>query len=70
MSVPAMSNRERWILYPLLFFSLMLGLRATYLDPLEFRCREIECQSLTVQSINGAPFATPGAASSTNGSER
>lgn len=50
-----MSNRERWILYPLIFFSLMLGLRATYLDPLQFRCREIECQSLTVQSINGAP---------------
>lgn len=53
-----MSNRERWILYPLLFFALMLGLRATYLDPWQFRCREIECQNLKVQTINGLPYTT------------
>ncbi len=68
-----MSNRERWILYPLIFFSLMLGLRATYLDPLQFRCREIECQSLTVESINGAPVdatVTRGTAADQSKAER
>jgi len=32
-----MSDRERWVLYPLLFFSLVLGLRASYLDPWSFK---------------------------------
>ena len=50
-----MTNRERWIVYPLLFYALVMGFRATYQDPLEFRCRTIECQQLKVQLINGAP---------------
>jgi len=54
-----MSDRERWVLYPLLFFSLVLGLRASYLDPWSFRCREIECQNLKVSSINGMPYMNP-----------
>ncbi len=55
-----MSDRERWIVYPLLFFSLVMGLRLTYVNPYEFRCRTIECQSLQVEDnlqvgrINGS----------------
>jgi hypothetical protein len=48
-----MSNRERWIVYPLLFYALVMGFKATYQDPLEFRCRTIECQQLNVRMING-----------------
>ncbi len=49
-----MSDRERWIVYPLLFYALVMGFKSTYQDPMEFRCRTIECQSLKVQSINGS----------------
>lgn len=48
-----MSNRERWIVYPLLFYALVMGFKATYRDPLEFRCRTIECHQLNVRMING-----------------
>lgn len=58
-----MSNRERWIVYPLLFYALVMGFKATYQDPLEFRCRTIECQQLNVRMINGtsvlAAWASP-----------
>jgi hypothetical protein len=50
-----MTNRERWIVYPLLFYALAMGFKATYQDPLEFRCRTIECQDLIVKFINGTP---------------
>ena len=49
-----MSDRERWIVYPLLFYALVMGWKATYRDPMEFRCRPIECQQLKVQLINGS----------------
>jgi hypothetical protein len=55
-----MNNRERWIVYPLLFYALVMGFKSTYRDPLEFRCRTIECQQLNVRMINGsAALATP-----------
>jgi predicted enzyme related to lactoylglutathione lyase len=49
-----MSDRERWIVYPLLFYALVMGWKSTYRDPMEFRCRTIECQQLKVQLINGS----------------
>ena len=49
-----MTNRERWIVYPLLFYALAMGFKASYQDPLEFRCRTIECQQLNVRMINGS----------------
>jgi hypothetical protein len=62
-----MSNRERWIVYPLLFYALVMGFKSTYRDPLEFRCRTIECQNLNVKLINGsAALANPAARSPTN----
>ena len=48
-----MSNRERWIIYPLLFYALVMGFKSTYRDPMEFKCRTIECDNLKVRSING-----------------
>ncbi|MCA9196693.1 MAG: hypothetical protein KDA87_04115 [Planctomycetales bacterium] len=44
-----MSDRERWIVYPLLFFSLIQGLRASYRSDFP----EIECHQLLVKSVDG-----------------
>ncbi len=49
-----MSDRERWIVYPLLGFALMLGFRGASLSTL--KCRDVECQSLRVQTINGTAY--------------
>ena len=43
-----MTSRERWTVYPLLFFSLALGFKSNYRNPVEFRCHSIECHSLSV----------------------
>ena len=63
-----MSNRERWIIYPLLFYSMAMGFKANYLSPLEFRCQSIACRKLSVTEaidtnalhvrvVNGVPPA-------------
>jgi hypothetical protein len=38
-----MSNRERWIIYPLLFMSLGYGWKANVLPFDELKCRKLEC---------------------------
>ena len=59
-----MTNRERWIVYPLLFLTLGLGMRdkvappsPTFMRPgmnaLNIRCVRLECQDLTVTGQNG-----------------
>ena len=48
-----MTNRERWIVYPLLAFALMMGMRSQVQNPLLVRAQKIECTDLQVKTING-----------------
>ncbi len=48
-----MSNRERWILYPLLFFALLLGAKATFDRLTQAEFQRIECSALRVNSLHG-----------------
>ena len=59
-----MTNRERWIVYPLLFLTLGLGMRDKVAPPsprfmrpgmnaMNVRCVHLECQDLTVTGPNG-----------------
>jgi hypothetical protein len=46
-----MTERERWIVYPLLFLALGAGLRDKLFD--QTRTKSIECQDLTVAAEDG-----------------
>jgi hypothetical protein len=46
-----MNERERWIVYPLLFLALGAGLRDKLFD--QTRTKSIECQDLTVAAEDG-----------------
>lgn len=51
-----MTTRERWIVYPLLMFSLMMGIKTHYFqDTFVLKAEKIECGDLTVRLINGRP---------------
>ncbi len=51
-----MTTRERWIVYPLLMFSLMMGIKTRYFqDTFMLKAEKIECGDLTVTLINGRP---------------
>ena len=43
-----MSDRERWIVYPLLFFAWIMGFRATYMTSERLQSSTIECNNLVV----------------------
>lgn len=51
-----MSDRERWIVYPLLFFALLLGARDRVAPPNPLKCDALECRSLKVISADGREF--------------
>jgi hypothetical protein len=57
-----MSTRERWIVYPLLFFSLCFDILPRLVKtagaPSEIQCRTIDCQELRVKTINGRPYVS------------
>lgn len=48
-----MSDRERWIVYPLLFFSFLLGAKDRIAPPNPLTCGQLECQSLVLKSADG-----------------
>lgn len=64
-----MSNRERWIIYPLLFMTLGItirgrlflpkartpGVKVEQVDALDVHAVEVHCRSLTVTNADGAP---------------
>ena len=49
-----MSSRERWIIYPLLFFAFCLGARDqfTFLRPTSSEVPRLECQVIDAERIN------------------
>lgn len=53
-----MTNRERWVVYPLLFFSLLMGFKSSYLNPISFNSQEIHCKRLHTEQFNGTPAAS------------
>ena len=48
-----MTERERQIVYPLLVFALLMGLKGNFQPRLSFEARSIECAELKVSRING-----------------
>ncbi len=48
-----MTDRERWIVYPLLFFALLMGIRIQLVTPDDIRCEKVTCQELRVRDLNG-----------------
>jgi hypothetical protein len=53
-----MSNRDRWIIYPLLLFAILLGARDKFMDQAKYR--DLSCNELTVTSLDGRPLVTIG----------
>jgi hypothetical protein len=51
-----MSDRERWIVYPLIFFAFLLGARDKYFKPERAEYESISCRRLTVTSLDGTPL--------------
>jgi hypothetical protein len=50
-----MSNRERWIVYPLIFFAFLMGARDKFLPPEHVSCEDVVCNRLTVVGSEGKP---------------
>jgi hypothetical protein len=44
-----MTNRERWIIYPLLFMSLGYGWKANVIPPNELTCHKLTCDELVAR---------------------
>lgn len=55
-----MSDRERWIVYPLLFFALLLGARDRIAPPNPLECGQLECHSLVLKSTDNRELITLG----------
>jgi hypothetical protein len=52
-----MSQRERWIVYPLLFLALGTALRDKFYPPHELAAENIRCQNLLVQNVRAHELA-------------
>lgn len=48
-----MSDRERWIVYPLICFAFLLGARDKYVQPQQAEFRTVRCQELQIVSDSG-----------------
>ncbi len=48
-----MIERERWIIYPLLFFALLLAARDRIAPPDPLECGVVQCNELRVKTLDG-----------------
>jgi hypothetical protein len=48
-----MSNRERWVVYPLVLFSLLMHARDTFYEPTVAEFESVVCQELVVRRADG-----------------
>ena len=56
-----MSQRERWIIYPLLFFCFAMCIKLYwYPPPRNIKAKSIVCESLSLQDETKRPFVTAG----------
>jgi hypothetical protein len=50
-----MSDRERWIVYPLLFLAIGFGLKSQWPRPDDLECRSVRCKNIVVDNLDGTP---------------
>ncbi len=50
-----MSNRERWVVYPLIFFAFLMGARDKFFPPEQLACTAVTCKRLTIVASDGKP---------------
>jgi hypothetical protein len=62
-----MSNRERWVIYPLLLFTFLMASRDKYVKPEHFDCKTVSCRQLLVQSASGRALVTIGSSTDDSG---
>lgn len=55
-----MSNRERWVVYPLLFFSILLAARDDINPPYVTKCEQLVCSKIFVKSPGGETLVSIG----------
>ena len=55
-----MSNRERWVVYPLLFFAILLAARDDIVPPNPVRHQTLVCNQIRVETPNGIPLVSIG----------
>jgi hypothetical protein len=53
-----MNERERWIVYPLIFFLLLLVTRDNILKTQEVKCNRLVCNKLYVETEDGRKLVT------------
>jgi hypothetical protein len=56
-----MSNRERWIVYPLLFLALGFSLKARFEGDPRIECEQLACRTIFVRDADGKPRIVLGA---------
>jgi hypothetical protein len=64
-----MSTRERWVVYPLLFFALLSSLKDQLALPTNGEFQSLTCNQLTVESADGRPLLELGSSSAAAGDE-
>lgn len=50
-----MSNRERWVVYPLIFFAFLMGARDKFYPLEDVACTTVTCNQLTIVASDGEP---------------
>lgn len=68
--IPMMSDRERWIVYPLLFLGIGFGLKSQWPQPDDLECRSIRCKEVIVDSLDGTSRVRVGSTSTQSGEIR
>ena len=64
-----MSNRERWIVYPLLFYAVLSCMKSSLVEPTDASYETVTCNHLLVESVEGQPLVQLGAHIDDEGAE-
>ncbi len=64
-----MTSRERWILYPLVFFTFLMAARDKYIKPQLIDCQVVTCRQMQVLSDEGRTVVTLGTTLDESGNE-
>lgn len=64
-----MSNRERWIVYPLLFYAVLSCMKSALVEPTDASYETVTCNQLLLESVEGQPLVQLGANIDDEGAE-
>ena len=64
-----MSNRERWIVYPLLFYAVLSCMKTALVEPTDVSYETVTCNHLLLESVEGEPLVQLGAHIDDEGAE-